>query len=239
MRNLLPKIVVQATAGSTFGRREFRTFISADFPLGRLTPSLSNRPADLPGLAFASLDESVVPRPSPPLPPVDSSCLREIRRRAVVLAMAEPERARSYLRRAAQAAWLPDIMFRVDKRLGRRESVDVGPASTVTSDLGLATVNDVRYGARATWDLSRLVFSPDELTAQNQALRMAEMRRDLEAQIDRMYFEHRRLLMPVMQKNSETSALRQIRREELEAGMDALSDGAFSRCETIPTPAPQ
>ena len=66
-----------------------------------------------------------------------------------------------------------------------------------------------------------------------QALRMADMRREIEAQVNRIYFERRRLLVnPAGAPPLEaTGAL--LRVEELEAELDGLSGGEFSRCRSV------
>jgi hypothetical protein len=172
--------------------------------------------------------------PYPP-PDPDAVCLAHVRVRAVARAQAEAERARSLVGRAGHAAWLPELRLRAEKRMGRSESLDVrGSASTPVRDaLGLDASNDVRYEVRATWDLPRLIFSPEEVAAVQQALRMADMRREIEAQVNRVYFERRRLLVnPAAHPAVEdTGAL--LRVEELEAELDAVSAGEFSRCRGV------
>jgi hypothetical protein len=159
----------------------------------------------------------------------DGPCLAKARVHAVAIAAAEPERARSLLTRAGRSAWLPELRLRAERRVGRSESLDYKP--TATSDaLGLDTDNAVRYEVRATWDLPRLVFNPDEIGAASQALRINEMRREIESQVNRLYYERRRLLVTPPLANGEDATTWQIRIEELEADLDALSGGAFARC---------
>jgi hypothetical protein len=162
----------------------------------------------------------------------EAACLAAARAKAVSLAMVEPERARSYVDRARHAAWLPELRLRVDRRFGRSESLDVPSTSTsTTSPLGVDTVDDVRYEARVTWDLARLVFSNDELAAQSQTMRMAEMRRDIEVTVSRLYFERRRLRLERLSAGAaERSIRRELRVREIEAELDALTGGDFSQC---------
>jgi hypothetical protein len=156
----------------------------------------------------------------------------------VARALVEPGRARSYVERARRAAWLPELRLRVDRRLGRSESLDLpGGGSTVLPPLGLDTSDDVRYEARATWDLSKLMFSAEELAAEAQALRMADMRREIESLANRLYFERRRLKMESQLGPPADPAVhvrRALRVQELEAELDVLSDGAFGRCAGTP-----
>ncbi len=161
-------------------------------------------------------------------PPIDV-----LRAAATALALAEPERARSLVQRARLCSWLPEMRIRVDRRFGRSESLDVSPAPLADAPpVSLDTVDEVRYEARATWDLSRLVFNPDELAAHAEALRMADVRREVESGVIRLYFERRRLKVEAVTTDGNDVASnlrREARIEELEAELDALTGGAFMR----------
>jgi hypothetical protein len=171
----------------------------------------------------------------------EADCLVVARTKAVELALVEPERGRSYVNRASHAAWLPEIRLRVDRRLGRSESLDQPSTSTsLTSPLGVDTVDDVRYEARVTWDLAKLVFSSDELAAQAQTIHMAEIRRDIEVTLSRLYFERRRLgleRLPAGPGERTVAVRRELRLREIESELDALSGGAFSQCTASRTSA--
>jgi hypothetical protein len=173
-------------------------------------------------------DPAAVRRLAADDPPID-----ELRAAATALVMAEPERARSMLHRAQWAAWLPEFRFRVDRRFGRSESLDYPSVPLDTPPpVGLDTVDEVRYEWRASWDLSRIIFNPDELNAHVQALRMADVRREIESLVIRLYFERRRLRIEALTADAAETAAglrREIRVQELEAELDALTGGAFTR----------
>jgi hypothetical protein len=226
----LPRLTVRAGATVASGRREIQTVALASFPLD--APLVRAPP-----VLVADNDDSVVPPISRSTdlntpPDSEADCLPLTRARAVALAMVEPDRGRSYVSRAHHAAWLPELRFRVDRRLGRSESLDLPSTSTaITSPLGVDTVDDVRYEARVTWDLARLVFSNDELAAQAQTMHMAETRRDIEITVSRLYFERRRLRLERMPAGERAVAWRrELRVREIESELDALSGGAFSQC---------
>jgi len=174
-------------------------------------------------------------------PPVDA-----LRAAASALVLADPGRARSLVQRARWAPWLPEVRFRVDRRFGRSESLDVSPVPLGDAPpVALDTVDEVRYEARATWDLSRLVFNPDELAAHAEALKIAEVRREVETLVIRLYFERRRLKIEAAAADGyevASNLRRDARIEELEAELDALTGGVFSRSRsargTAPSPAP-
>ncbi len=181
------------------------------------------------------------PRKSRPLDPVvlralaaEDPPIEALRAAATALVLAEPERARSLVERARFAGWLPEVRIMVDRRFARTESVDLGSPTDVAAlaPVGIDTNNDVRYQARATWDLSKLIFNSDEIGAQFQALRTADTRREIELLVIRLYFERRRL------KAESTTAddldmlpgsRRELRIAEIEAELDALTGGAFTR----------
>jgi hypothetical protein len=223
----LPKVSVRAGAEVAPHGQQWEALAFAAFPIdGRTLPIVNAAVTE----ENPSEAESTPPSHGGEERLVDlrdphQDCLRSARRKAVELAMAEPERARSYISRAGYAAWLPELRLLVSRRYGRSESVDVNSSSTaLASPLGIDTVNDVRYEARATWDLSKLVFSSEELAAQTQALHMAELRRDIEATVNRLYFERRAL------ERSTGEGRRGLRANEVEAELDALSAGSFAAC---------
>ncbi|HVY39414.1 MAG TPA: hypothetical protein VHM31_15840 [Polyangia bacterium] len=157
-----------------------------------------------------------------------------LRQAATALLGAEPERARSALARARLAGWLPELRVLVERKLGRSESVDLGTAAdpTAVSPVGIDTSNDVRYQARATWDLSKIVFNPDEIAVEVQALRAADARREIEGAIVRLYFERRRLKVESLETDDwdmPSGFRRDLRIAEVEAELDALTGGAFTR----------
>ena len=167
--------------------------------------------------------------------------VEELCRAAVALALAEPERARSFIIRARAAGWLPELRFRLFRRFARTEGLTLDDTAT-TTPVDVSGVDDVRYEWRATWDLSRIVFNPDELQAHAEALRMADVRHDIQSLVIRLYFERRRLLASPSRaagsgaggaaNETETAAesrdeRRRLRLLELEAQLEALSGVGF------------
>jgi hypothetical protein len=232
---LLPRLVLTGILDSRPGKQDLRAMAYADFPLDR-----GGRPRPVP-VAFRLAAEEHVPTATGAPPDPEAPCLVEVRDRGVALAMAEARAGRSLVSRARQAAWLPDLRLRVVRRLGRTESLSLRDESATVAPLGLGTVDDVRYEARASWDLSRLVFNIDEVAARSQAQRMADMRREIESSANRLYFERRRLKTELLHgpgPEPATRAQKESRVEELESELDALSGGAFGRCIGRPTEAP-
>jgi hypothetical protein len=160
-------------------------------------------------------------------PPIEA-----LREAAAELALAEPDRARSMVLRARLAGWLPEVRARAERRFGRSESLDLDGSSAAAAPVGIDSNNDLYVELRVTWDLSRIVFSPDEIAAQFQALRTADARREIESLVIRTYFERRRLkaeLATVDAGDTPSTMRLELRVAEVEAELDALTGGAFSR----------
>lgn len=189
-----------------------------------------------PGRAPSSATEGKrTPRTPAPAP---EPSVEELCRAAVAMAMAEPERARSFLSRARLAGWLPEMRFRIFRRFARTEGLTLDDTAA-TTPVDVSAVDDVRYEWRATWDLSRMVFNPDELQAHAEALRMADVRRDIQSLVVRLYFERRRLIVsagaeadgsPTSSGGAATAAAdarRRLRIAEVEAHLEALAGRPF------------
>jgi len=164
-------------------------------------------------------------------PPVDA-----LRAAASALALTEPDRAHSLVVRARLAGWFPELRGRVDRRFARAESVDLGSSTAAPlAPVGIDSDNDVRYELRATWDLSKLVFNPDEIGAHFQALRTADARREIESLVIRLYFDRRRLKAELSAADAIATGMPlsgvklELRVAEIEAELDALTGGAFTR----------
>jgi len=180
------------------------------------------------------------PRRSRPLDPAvlrvlaaEDPSIEALRAAATALVLAEPGRARSLVERARFAGWLPELRIMVDRRFARTESVDLGTSTNeaALAPVGIDSNNDVRYQARATWDLSKIIFNSDEIGAQFQALRTADTRREIESLVIRLYFERRRLKAESAAADDQdmpSGLRRELRIEEVEAELDALTGGAFT-----------
>lgn len=196
--------------------------------------------------ATPSTDGVPAAEPDPPLAVGQSGepSVEVVWRAAVALALAEPERARSFLDRARLAGWLPEIHFRVYRRFARTEGLSFGDAGVAAvAPVDISSVDDVRYEWRASWDLSRMVFNPDELQAHFEALRMSDTRRDIQSLVIKLYFERRRLVSEIGAGSDPAVASRKrsLRIAEIEALLDAMSGGAFSggsRVRESAEPAP-
>ena len=241
MRTPLPPEHRQASEqqhGAPQQRRRVNGMIAAEFPLGAAAASV-----------YKVSEESYRPQVVSPIatekPPV---CLGELRAAAAHLAMVDPERVHALVARARAAAWLPELRVRAEKRWGRNQSVDLNNDTTL-APLGLDTVNDFRLEVRASWDLARLVYSPDELAISTAGVRAANAGQDLALLINRLFFsrrQHRKALemsqgpgtnqVPTSGDKGDadgqepTTSPSRERLAQITADLDALTGGLGNNC---------
>jgi hypothetical protein len=149
--------------------------------------------------------------------------VRELQRAATRVAEVQPERVRSWLRRAGKAALLPTLRLRVG-----RGSAELSRDSS--GHLVYTTTDNWRYEVDAAWSLDRLLFDRNELRASREAQRLASHREELLTRVAQLYYARRRLQVDAVLAPDAAGAVdRAIEIEELTAVLDGMTDGALTR----------
>ncbi len=119
--------------------------------------------------------------------------LAEVQRAALQQAGVDPTQAGRTLRRARAAAAAPRVSVQFDHRLDQGWVLDqeAGTAAALRNDAGNQSVLRVD----ASWDLDRLVFSPDELRVTRTNLDLADWRQRVLIEVTQLYFERQRLVL--------------------------------------------
>lgn len=178
-------------------------------------PSASLDPAQL-AAALARLPAS------PSLAEVQAAALREA-------GLADVS-ARRTLRRTRAAAAAPKLSVQFDHRFDRGWVLDqeAGSADALRNDMG----NQSQLRVDATWELDRLIFTPDELRTTRSAIDLADWRQRLLTDVTQLYFERQRILLDdqlAPATDVETALDRALRLREIEgllAAMTGLEFGA-------------
>jgi hypothetical protein len=150
--------------------------------------------------------------------------VEEVVRAALAADPVSPEQARRAARRARRSGLLPDVRVRIrdDRGRDRTDYLGSNARTNLGSDRGLT------LEARLELRLGRLVYASDEM-AWGRELRAREAaRRARVQQVVALYFERRRLLLERDLLGAD-GLERQLRRSEIEALLDVLTNGEFSR----------
>lgn len=205
-----------------------------------LTSTLGDPPPELVGPPIAIEPTPIPEPPAPTLDPIllaealadlpDQPSLAEVQGAALSQAGIDPGQARRMLRRARGAAAAPRISVQFDHRLDRGWALDqeAGTADELSNDAGNQSV----LRMDASWDLDRLVFSPDELRVTRTALDMADWRQRVLIEVTQLYFERQRLLLEdrlAPASDLETALDRAIRLREVEGLLAGLTGLEFRR----------
>src|SRR5262249_19392016 len=136
--------------------------------------------------------------------------------------------ARLWIARARAAAILPTVQGEYDRNIDRDVKLDqaAGTADALSNDLGAGT------GARlrASWDLGRLIFNPDELRAARAALDATAERERILIAVTQLYFERQQLLLEIAllpARDGQEAISRRVRVAEIEAVLTGLTGLRF------------
>jgi len=156
--------------------------------------------------------------------------VREVQEAALGYVRAHPDIIDSWRARARTNALLPELRARFDydinDDLSTRRDADTGSTETKQDDKAY------QFEFRATWDLDRLVFEPQELATTREAVRLANLRDRVLDEVTRRYYERRRLQvdMELSPPTDVGDAVRkELRVQELTADIDSLTGGWFGR----------
>ncbi len=161
-----------------------------------------------------------------------SLSLRELQRAALREAGLDRNLSANRMRRVRLSSILPTFQSTFDHRVDNGWALDQAPGvgDDLKSDAGTAQV----YKLKATWNLDRLLFNPDELRVARAAMDISDWRRQLLVEITQLYFEREGLLVELELSRNEALAelvAREIRVREIEWLLSSMTG-----IEINPTP---
>lgn len=171
------------------------------------------------GEAQAAPQAEVVSRAGP--------SVREVVRMALKAARhIDPARVELLVRRARLAGLMPTLRVATDRGLKQDQS---SSSSIEVERLATAIADDLSFEAALTFDLSRLVFAPEEVRLLSVQRWLAGDQRKLTEEVVRLYFKRRKLVESTPEADDDDGAERVLAIAEIEALLDALTDGAYGR----------
>jgi len=161
--------------------------------------------------------------------------LAEAQAAALAHAGLDPDPSARWLRRARTSAVLPVVSVQYDRRFDRNWTLDqaVGEADALRNDAG----NQDVLRAKATWELDRLIFAPDELRAARAVLDLADFRERLLVEVTQLYFERERILLErelAPPTDLETAIALNVRLREVEGLLAGLTGLDFTQTTQAP-----
>lgn len=146
--------------------------------------------------------------------------IREVQEAAIRYAEVNPNKIEQWRKQARAKAFVPTFDLDYDKTIdwySTQQRYYIGPRSW---SMGLS------------WGFADLVWSTDQTSIDVRSRLMVQLRDDILGEVNRLFFERRRLKLELILEPPQGLKERlnkQLRLEELTAGLDALTGGYFSR----------
>jgi hypothetical protein len=143
---------------------------------------------------------------------------------AVRASEGDPDRFASMLRRARWRGLVPSVL------LGARRGQGVDLRTTVTDDdaARFTSGDDLVLSATLRFELGRLLFADEEVTIAREARAARALRLELVRDVIHWYYLRRRLQLE-RDALGHTSVTRELKIAEIEALLDAFTNGVFGR----------
>ncbi len=155
---------------------------------------------------------------------------REVQTQAIDYLQVHPDIVASWRFRARTNALAPKL-----QTTGQGTLNDDIRTVEKTGDPTIESIDKDRGGrliVRATWELDRLIFEPQEMAVARESVRTANLRDRVLDEVTRRYFERRRLQVDIELSPPRDLADRvkkELRLQELTADIDAATGGWFSQ----------
>lgn len=146
----------------------------------------------------------------------------------------DPARADAAMERARLSGLLP--MVRAGLRQGTGYDFLTRQSDT-TGTSSVTSAQDLAFIGQLTFRLDRLLYAADERTLLRESRAAAERRLELMAEVVRLYFERRRLLVEIA-LTGETDIEHEARIAEIDALFGVLSGGEIVM-PSVPPPEPE
>ncbi|MBX3272436.1 MAG: hypothetical protein KF729_19410 [Sandaracinaceae bacterium] len=153
-------------------------------------------------------------------------------RAALAARSATPGRIRDAIDRARATGWLPTASGAVR----RGQAIDLRALVGDDTRTNVATDDNLMLEARLSFRFDRIAFAPEEPRLMRELRAAEDAERGLSATVVALYFERRRLQLE-RDLLGLADVTRWVRVLEIEALLDALTGGAYSRMLRRPPPS--
>ena len=157
---------------------------------------------------------------------------QEVQKAAIKYAEVCPEKIKLWRRQAMASALLPTVSTTVNRDTGDLWHWEAGSSTKAGDDVLIRGRDNIGWDVRLSWDLSRMIWNPDQTSIDVRSKLMVELRNDILDEVNKIYFERLRIKMELDELRIEDKRKRmekELRLRELTASLDALTGGYFSR----------
>lgn len=158
--------------------------------------------------------------------------VQDVQIAAMRYAEVHPEKISEWRKQASAAPWLPQVSVGFDYGVDQVVELDRGGTNDPDLFINGPDEKDFNYDIQFTWNLSELIWNPDQTSIDNRSKLMVQLREDIISRVNASYFSRRVMILesvtgPAL--NPLQSAKKALQIQELEAELDAMTGGYFTK----------
>ncbi len=156
--------------------------------------------------------------------------IQQVQQEAIRYAEVDPRKISTWRTRAGWSGWMPKVSLNFDRDKNRTIASATAGGKT-TFSVGPED-QSARFGVDFSWQLGDLIWNPNQTVIDARSRLMVQLRQGILEEVTRLYFERKRLEAEFAAHPAEDPQLiseRRLRIEEVEADIDALTGGYFSK----------
>lgn len=155
--------------------------------------------------------------------------INEVQEAAVRYAEVYPEKIRDWRRAANISALLPRISLGIDRN--KADTYEIYTSSTQQYIVEGPSRDSDGWDITLIWSLGDLIWNDDQAEIDARSTHMVQLRRSILSRVNEAYFERQRLQLELLKvtPGSIDKIRREIRISELNAELDGLTGGFFTR----------
>lgn len=157
--------------------------------------------------------------------------IKEVQEVAIKYAEVHPAKISSWRKQARLKAVMPTLSGKFNNNVTDLYDWETGSTTIKNDNILNKGENALEWEASLSWDLGDLVWSTDQTSIDVRSRLMVQLRDDILDQVNRTYFERRRLQYEMFAsppKDERSLIEKELRLEELTADLDGLTGGYFS-----------
>ncbi len=158
--------------------------------------------------------------------------IHEIQGVAIQYAEVHPDKINAWRQAAARKAFLPTLSFTTDTSANQNVDLDRGGTNDPDKFITGPQEKKSDWHVGVSWDLGDLIWNNDQTSIDTRSRLMVELRGDVLNEVTHLYYERRRLqveMVMIPAKELPLEVERQLKLDELTAGIDALTGGYLSK----------
>ncbi len=157
--------------------------------------------------------------------------INQVHKAAIKYAEVSPEKIKFWRRQASAKAIMPKLSAGVGRDTSDLWHWEGGSTTKLYDDILVKGKDTLDWDVTLTWDLSELIWNPDQTSIDVRSKLMVQLRDDILDEVTKLYFERIRVKMEIDNLNIEDRKKRcekELKIQELTAQIDGLTGGYFS-----------